>query len=138
MVRIHHTGVVVRDIYTHYHKYMAHLFPESALSPLIRDPLQKVNAVFIESPRGCIELIEPADDDSPISQTAQQYPAGLHHVCLEVTHLSRQLDLCKAAGQYIISPPTPAIAYGGRHIAFVMGEDRLLWELLQAHNEYPY
>ena len=138
IIRIHHTGLVVRDIYSHYRTYMSHLFPESILGPLIHDPLQKVNAVFIATPPGCIELIEPASDDSPISQTAKEHPAGFHHVCLEVTDLGKQLQLCKAAGQYIVSPPQPAIAYGGRHIAFVMGEDRLLWELLDAYNENPY
>ncbi len=132
MVVIHHTGIVVRQIRSHYEKHMAHLFPERLLGPMIHDPLQKVNAVFISTASGCLELLEPTGDDSPISKVAQMSPAGYHHVCLEMPNLDRQLNICRSHGQIVVSPPKPAIAFGGRRIAFVMGQDRLLWELLEA------
>jgi methylmalonyl-CoA/ethylmalonyl-CoA epimerase len=135
VMQIHHTGIVVPDISAFYTSHLAQFFPESMLGPKIHDPLQKVNAVFIETAGGRLELLEPAAEDSPISALARKAPAGYHHVCLEVEDLDRQLERCRSAKQVIVSPPRPAVAFGGRRIAFVMGRDRLLWELLEARTK---
>jgi methylmalonyl-CoA/ethylmalonyl-CoA epimerase len=132
MVVVHHTGIVVRQILDHYQRYMAHLFPGNKLGPIIHDPLQKAKVAFIYTERGHIELVEPAGEDSPVKAISEKAQAGYHHICLETSDLDGHLKLCRAAGQFIISPPTPAVAFDGRRIAFVMGRDHLLWELLES------
>lgn len=131
-VKMDHVGVVVKDIVDHFEHHMVHLFPREWLGPVIHDPLQKVRVAFIDAPGGRIELVEPAAADSPVTAFVAKRPAGYHHICLQVDDLERQLQDCRDNGQVIVSPPKPAVAFGGRRIAFVIGRDMLLWELLEA------
>ena len=131
MNRIDHTGIVVRSIKEHYECYLSHLFPSESLGPTIPDPLQKVNVRFIDVRGGRIELVEPATPDSPVTEFAKKFPAGYHHICLEVDDLDNSLEECRKAHQIVVSPPKPAVAFNNRRIAFVVGKDGLLWELLE-------
>ena len=130
-MKIDHIGIVVRNIAEHYELFLEHLFPRESLGPIIYDPLQKVRVAFIDAPGGKIELIEPAALDSPVSSLVEKKPAGLYHICLEVDDLDKHLELSRRKKQIVISKPKPAVAFGGRRIAFVMGKDMLLWELLE-------
>lgn len=128
--KINHFGVIVPDIEEHYKKYMSHLMP-NGLSNRTHDPLQGVNVAFLEFSEGVIELVEPTDSSSPISKILEKKPAMFHHVCLESDALEEDIEVCRDNGQFVISSPKPAVAFGGRQIAFVMGRDGLLWELLE-------
>lgn len=129
--KINHFGVIVPDIELHFEKYFSHLAP-NGISDKVHDPLQGVNVSFIEFSEGVIELVEPTDPSSPISKILDKQPAMYHHVCLESDDLEKDLENCRENGQFVVSPPKPAIAFGGRRIAFVMGRDGLLWELLES------
>lgn len=128
---VDHVGIVVQDIKVHYEKHFEHMFPENALGPLIHDPLQRVTVAFIHLSGGCIELIEPSGSDSPVTSFLKMRPAGLYHICFGVKNLDEQIVICKSNGMMIASPPKPAVAFYGKRVAFVMGRDRLLWELLE-------
>lgn len=130
-MKIDHVGIVVRDIRKHFARHLRHLFGAKALGPVIHDPLQKVKVAFIAIPGGRLELVEPAASDSPVRGFLAEKPAGYHHVCLSVADLDAQLKSCQKAGMILASPPKPAVAFGGRRIAFVLGRDRLLWEFLE-------
>ena len=60
---------------------------------------------------------------------------GLHHVCYEIDDL--ELGLCEArsAGLVVVANPTPAVAFGGRRIAWVCSKSRLLLELLERNRK---
>jgi len=131
-MKVDHIGIVVRDITKHFNRHLVHLFPKEWLGSIIYDPLQKVKVAFIEAPGGRIELVEPAAPDSPVSSLAAKKPACYYHICLEVNDLNRQLNACHEKNQLLVSPPKPAVAFGGRRIAFVLGKDMLLWEFLEA------
>jgi methylmalonyl-CoA/ethylmalonyl-CoA epimerase len=129
-MKIHHYGVVVRDIAEHYRLYIEHLLP-SGYSEIIHDPLQRVNVAFINEHGGCIELVEPLGDESPVAKVLKKNLSLYHHICIEVPDLDEQIELCRKKAQIIVSPPKPAAAFDGRRIAFMMGRDGLLWELLE-------
>lgn len=130
--RIDHYGIVVRDIKKHIERNLTHIFPQDAIGPIISDPLQKANVCFIYAENGCIELVEPHGKDSPIYEFIEKKPAGYHHICIEVEDLDKALETCSENGQITVSEPKPAVAFDNRRIAFVVGADRLLWELLEA------
>jgi len=130
-MRVDHYGIVVRNISRHIEQYLLPFFPADSLGPVIHDPLQKVNVCFLQLSGGTLELIEPCHDDSPVSAILKRRPAGHHHVCLIVQHLDHVLEDCERAGMVIVSAPMPAVAFGGRRIAFVISRDSLLWELLE-------
>ena len=77
-----------------------------------------------------IELVEPAGEDSPVLRFLEQ-GGGLHHVCYEVADLEEQLVEFRSRGAVIARRPKPAVAFGGRRIAWVITAEKLLVELLE-------
>ena len=102
---------------------------------IIHDPLQEARVTFLrcggpETP--AVELIEPADEKSPLHKFVSK-GGGLHHVCYEVDSLERQLEQSRAAGCLVVKNPLPAVAFGGRRIAWVYTRQKLLVEYLERH-----
>lgn len=128
----HHLGFVVESIAS-----AARDFAESLGAnwdaKVIHDPLQVVRVTFLRprtSENPVVELIEPAGDKSPVLGFLKR-GGGLHHLCYEVEDLERQLEIARSMGMLITGPPQPAVAFGGRRIAWVYTKQRLLLELLE-------
>jgi methylmalonyl-CoA/ethylmalonyl-CoA epimerase len=56
---------------------------------------------------------------------------GLHHLCYEVDQLDAQLERSRASGGLIVRLPIPAVAFGGRRIAWFYTKEKLLIEYLE-------
>jgi methylmalonyl-CoA/ethylmalonyl-CoA epimerase len=100
---------------------------------IIHDPVQEARVTFMrcggpEAP--AVELVEPAGEKSPLHKVVAK-GGGLHHVCYEVDSLDRQLEGSRAAGCLIVKNPLPAVAFGGRRIAWVYTRQKLLVEYLE-------
>jgi len=100
---------------------------------VIHDPLQQASVTFVrcggpDTP--AIELVEPAGENSPLRKFVMQ-GGGLHHVCYEVDSLDAQLEQSRAAGCLVVKNPLPAVAFGGRRIAWVYTRQKLLVEYLE-------
>jgi len=78
-----------------------------------------------------IELVEPGGPESPVSRFLER-GGGLHHLCYEVEDLEAHLAFCKSVGTIVIRPPVPAVAFGGRRIAWAITKKRLLVEFLES------
>jgi methylmalonyl-CoA/ethylmalonyl-CoA epimerase len=129
---LHHIGYIVASI-----KDAAENFAQSIGAKwdgvVIHDPLQEVNVSFMQSrvPNDpLIELVEPALPNSPVSNFLER-GGGLHHLCYQVDSLERQLDLSRKARDFIAKSPLPAVAFGGRRIAWVYTKSGLLVEYLE-------
>lgn len=105
-------------------------------------PDQKVRVAVLVRGTHHIELVEPAQEDSPISKFLEKRGPGLHHLCFEVQGLSAMLDNLKAAGIPLIDQE-PRIGANGRRIAFLhpKGTGGVLIELSEAppksHGDMP-
>ncbi len=129
---LHHLGFVVASI--------ASAAPGFALSisahwdgQIFHDPLQRARVSFFcpADPRNPVfELVEPAGDDSPVCQFLKK-GGGLHHICYEVDELEGCLREAPGARFAVVSTPRPAVAFGGRRIAWIVSRNRLLVELLE-------
>jgi methylmalonyl-CoA/ethylmalonyl-CoA epimerase len=100
---------------------------------VFHDPNQKVSVAFLTTrPEDAkVELVEPAGEDSPVLRFLREKGGGLHHACYEVESLEMQLSEFRARGAVIAKRPKPAVAFGGRRIAWVMTAERFLIELLE-------
>jgi methylmalonyl-CoA/ethylmalonyl-CoA epimerase len=101
---------------------------------ILHDPLQMVCVAFLGSPYDglpLIELVEPAGHRSPVNRFLET-GGGLHHICLEVADLSERIEASKATGCELVRVPMPAVAFGGRKIAWITTPTAQLVELLQA------
>ena len=135
VVRLHHLGFVLASIRKSAEEF-AHSLCASWDGEIIFDPLQKVHVTFLRGAHdhdALIELVEPAGPDSPVSRFLAR-KGGLHHVCYEVEDLEAQLAFCKSAGSSLVRKPVPAVAFGGRRIAWVLTKSRLLVEYLESHS----
>jgi methylmalonyl-CoA/ethylmalonyl-CoA epimerase len=129
---LHHIGFVVASITS-----VAEEFAVSMSArwdgQVIHDPLQRVRVAFfgpVDARNPVFELVEPADQVSPVSNFLKK-GGGLHHVCYEIDDLESGLRVAQDTGLVIVAPPTPAVAFGGRRIAWVGSKSRLLMELLE-------
>jgi methylmalonyl-CoA/ethylmalonyl-CoA epimerase len=129
---LHHVGFVVAAI--------ADAGPELAKAigiawngEIIHDPLQSAQVAFLRgraSPSAALELVQPDGPESALHKFLAK-GGGLHHVCYEVDSLEEQLRQSRAAGCLVVQSPTPAIAFGGRKIAWVYTPQKLLVEYLE-------
>jgi len=117
-VKLHHTGIVVADLESYGQRY-AEVLGSVACTPVIHDPIQKVYVQFWKDPVGAlIELIAPASEDSPVWRDSQR-GGGLNHLCYETENIDRQVELALTQGGMLTREVSPAVAFGGRRIAFV-------------------
>ncbi|HPF61866.1 MAG: methylmalonyl-CoA epimerase [Gemmatimonadetes bacterium] len=65
-----------------------------------------------------VELLEPAEADSPIGRFLARRGPGIHHVCYRVGDLDAALAACRAQG-YTLIDEVPRTGAGGRRIAFI-------------------
>ncbi len=129
----HHVGFVVRSI-----QDSAHSFAKSLRATwdgeIIHDPNQVVRVTFLQGEHAAdplIELVEPAGEKSPVLGFLQR-GGGLHHVCYQVDDLEERLSVSRAAGGIITRAPLPAVAFGGRRIAWIYTRNKLLVEYLES------
>lgn len=129
--RLHHLGYVVADIGEALPHWSASLDARS-VSAIFHDPLQKVRVVFLEpAEQGArVELVAPAADDSPVAAFLAR-GGGLHHVCYEVDDLEGQIRTMAARRAILVRPPKPAVAFGGRRIAWMTTRERMLIEYVE-------
>jgi methylmalonyl-CoA/ethylmalonyl-CoA epimerase len=130
--RFHHTGFVVASIATVMESF-CRAVGGSDWSETWHDPLQRVRVAFIyPSYPGdpSVELVEPAGPGSPVEKFLERN-GGLHHLCYEVENLDQAVRNASARGLVIIRRPQPAVAFGGRRIAWFLTRERLLIEYLE-------
>jgi len=129
---LHHIGLVVESIVS-----VAPAFAETLHANwdgnIVHDPKQNVRVTFLESRtpgNPLVELVEPADEKSPVFSFLQS-GGGLHHVCYLTDSLERQLEECRTQGALVVRPPVEAVAFGGRRIAWIYSKQKLLIEYLE-------
>jgi methylmalonyl-CoA/ethylmalonyl-CoA epimerase len=97
------------------------------------DPIQRVSVCFLgtDNPADAvIELVAPLTDDSPIGGVLKR-GGGAYHMCFETPRLDERLEELIAKGCLLVSRPAPAVAFGGRRIAWIYTPTRQLIELLE-------
>jgi methylmalonyl-CoA/ethylmalonyl-CoA epimerase len=129
---LHHLGFVVSSI--------SAVAEEFALSmsahwdgEIIHDPTQRVRVAFFSASdvrNPVFELVEPASEVSPVGNFLKK-GGGLHHVCYEIDDLEFGLRAARSVGLVVVADPAPAVAFGGRRIAWICSKRRLLIELLE-------
>jgi len=130
-MRLHHVGIVVDDIERHGTRYAEQLGLRP-LSAIVTDPMQRVQVQFWGDGREVsLELIQPLDDDSPVSRFLEK-GGGLNHLCFEVEDIVAAVEQARAKGAICVSGPVPAAAFDGQRIAFLFFRDIGLVEFVEA------
>jgi methylmalonyl-CoA/ethylmalonyl-CoA epimerase len=129
---MHHIGVAVASIEKAVAFYRG-VFGYEPRSTPVHDPLQGVTVCFVagaDPEPALIELVEPAGGDSPVGRYIAK-GIGAYHVCYETAAIDRALEHARKQRCIVISRPTPAVAFGGRPIAWIFTPTNQLIELLE-------
>ncbi len=87
-------------------------------------PEHGVKVVFIESPNTKVELLEPLNENSPISKFLMKNPnGGMHHICYEVNDLKSASKKLKEVGAKILGDGNPKIGAHGNPVIFLQPSD---------------
>lgn len=125
----HHIGIATRSIEKTAKYYLEAGF---SMTETITDPIQKVKITFLtkgQMPR--IELLEPAMDDSPVSQILDKSGTGPYHICYEVDNIEEAIKDLKKKRFLPLFKPVKAVALENRLICFLYNADVGLIELLE-------
>ena len=83
-----------------------------------------VRVVFVESPNTKIELLEPLNENSPISRFLEKNPnGGMHHICYEVNNLKLASQKLEVVGAKILGDGQPKIGAHGKPVIFLNPKD---------------
>jgi methylmalonyl-CoA/ethylmalonyl-CoA epimerase len=126
----HHVGVLVKDIAkarSHYAR-LGYL----PATEVFNDHVQTALVQFLKLPGICpyLELVAPDGAESKLAGALRK-GGGLHHVCYSTADIEGTCKDLWTAGWFLVAPPVGAVAFGGRRIAWLMGPDRLLMELVE-------
>jgi methylmalonyl-CoA/ethylmalonyl-CoA epimerase len=132
--KLRHVGVAVPSLGPAT-ETLATLFGYRVVSGPFDDPIQKVSVNFLttsDKDATEIELIAPLSEDSPITSMLAKNGGGAYHLCFETSDIDQALVHAKNNGCMIVSPAVPAVAFGGRRIAWIYTRSRQLFELVEA------
>ena len=99
-MKLHHIGIVVENIQKSLGELTKYLDFESTSVPSLVGS-QKVNICFLKTNNVFLELIEPAEENSPISNFIKK-GGGFHHLCFEVDDIHLELEKMKKNGVHIV------------------------------------
>ena len=132
--KVHHVGVVVRDMEQAMRFYRDTLgLPVHKLETIAE---QGVQAALLTLGDSEIELLQPVQPDTGIARYLERKGEGLHHICFQVDDIERDLDALKQRGTDMIDQQT-RVGLAGR-ICFLHPNamDGALVELCQPLETY--
>ena len=115
-MKLHHIGIVVKNIQNSLGELTQFLNFESTTIPSLVGS-QKVNICFLKTNNVFLELIEPAQENFPISDFVKT-GGGFHHLCFEVDDIHLELEKMKKNGARVIVDAVKG--FEDRLIAFVI------------------
>ena len=107
--KIHHVGVVVRDLDQAMVLWRDTLGLHLTKSMVVED--QGVKAALLRAGETEIELLEPINPENGVGRFLAKRGGGLHHVCFETDDVARELEAARIKGiQLIDQRPRPGLA----------------------------
>jgi methylmalonyl-CoA/ethylmalonyl-CoA epimerase len=127
--RFHHIGLACRDIDKEAQALA--LVGYEIEGQRFMDPAQKIHGCFLVGPGPRMELLAPTDESSPLISWLNR-DAKMYHQAYEVESIDPALATLSAQHAVVVSRPKPAVAFGGRKVAFLMFPNGLLIELIES------
>jgi Glyoxalase/Bleomycin resistance protein/Dioxygenase superfamily len=132
LLHFHHIGLAVADPDVTFRFLALQGYTEGNM---VYDPLQRVNlAMRHHQIMPDFEVIWPGSEPSPIDKMIKRHGTMMYHCCYETDRVDDALKIITDAGFDVamVSPPKPALLFGGREVSFHLIDKFGLIELLSA------
>jgi methylmalonyl-CoA/ethylmalonyl-CoA epimerase len=128
---LHHIGIVVADVARASDQYVRR-FGYKVSSDIIHDANQTAYIRFLRLPGDAfhLELVAPDGPESRLANALKK-GGGPHHLCYATADIEATWREMREQGMVLLQAPVPAVAFGGRRIAWLMGRDRMAIELVE-------
>jgi methylmalonyl-CoA/ethylmalonyl-CoA epimerase len=96
----------------------------------VTDPIQRVHIRFLTGAGPRLELLAPAGVDSPLENYIAR-GQKIYHQAFSTPRLDALLQALEAHRCRRVADPAPAVAFGGRRVAFVIMRNMNLLEFVE-------
>jgi methylmalonyl-CoA/ethylmalonyl-CoA epimerase len=124
----HHLGVACRDLEQEAPYWLSLGYVTEGAD--FEDPIQRVRGRFLVGPGPRLELLQGVGDDSPIAGLLKRQ-IKLYHQAFETPMFDLAVRTLEESGARLTAPPAPAVAFGGRRIAFLFLPNGNILELVE-------
>ncbi len=120
--KINHIAIAVPDVKKAALKWQQALNMKKSEIIILEE--HGVKVVFLEFCNLKIELLEPLNNESPISQFLKKNPkGGMHHICFEVEKISETINSLKNKNINILGDGNPKIGAHEKPVVFIHPND---------------
>jgi len=126
-MKFHHIGIVVNNIADD-GKILKNVLQPKKVSVPFHDKIQKVNITFLDVGNFYIELIEPAETETPITSFLEKNGPGIHHLGFEVEDIKNEITKLRQKGGLVVCKPV--LGFENRLISFIF-MDSLPFKLIE-------
>ena len=118
-MKFHHVGIVVNNIADNV-KILENILQPKKTSIPFHDKIQKVNVTFLDLGNFYIELIEPNQTETPVTNFLEKHGSGIHHLGFEVEDIEKETNELRKKGGVVVCKPV--LGYENRLVSFVFLE----------------
>ena len=115
---LYHVAIAVRDLEQVEKIYETALGLKVGHREVVEEQGVRTSMLVPEGGGTAIELLEPIDDNSPISKFLEKRGEGIHHICFLVDDIESALKRLKDSGVRLIDESPRPGAYNSR-VAFI-------------------
>jgi methylmalonyl-CoA/ethylmalonyl-CoA epimerase len=128
-VRFHHLGIATRSLAKEVDSY-SHLGYEPEGGEF-QDDHQGIRGLFLAGGGPRLEILEPIEGSKTLEPILLRGLKCYHHA-YEVEEMEVSMSALQEERALIVRAAAPAIAFGGRRVAFMMLQNRWMVELIDA------
>ena len=105
------------------------------IGPILKDNRQKVNLALCTQPEApAIEIIYATETPGPLAAILNSTTSLIYHICYKSENLEKSLAAMRnhQNSVLVISPPQPAVLFGGRMVSFYLVRGFGMIEILES------
>lgn len=128
-LKFHHIGVATKSIEKELKQFEK--LGYKPVSDIFVDDIQKIKGLFISAPgQPCLELLENATDDGPLSAFLNQ-GIKFYHFAYETNNIEKLVETLAKDVAFVIVPITKATYF--QKICFLMLRNKMIIEIVQPY-----
>jgi methylmalonyl-CoA/ethylmalonyl-CoA epimerase len=131
-LRFDHAGIVVSDMRDG-RDHLCRLLPLVKATAVFHDTVNQVDVqFFLDASNVVYETISPNSPTSPVRAALDSGKNILNHLAYRVANIEEAVDMYRSQGCMPLGQPSPAIAFKGARIVFLLTPLHFILELIES------